>query len=127
MTRATSVIIFYQSHQILLTDCCYYTQVSYTDSWEPLVYHNYQVLFVGKPTKHWYRGILGNINDVTKHGSMVSIFIYYYLKKYCLFLWKCLSGLSYQCYVVLKSSNDYFSAYRHILWHSGKNCFLKLG
>ena len=35
MTKATFVNFFYQSYQVLLT--CYYTQVSYTGSWEPLV------------------------------------------------------------------------------------------
>ena len=35
MTKATFVNFFYRSYQVLLT--CYYTQVSYTGSWEPLV------------------------------------------------------------------------------------------
>jgi hypothetical protein len=35
MTRDTFVNFFYRSYQVLLT--CYYTQVSYTDSWEALV------------------------------------------------------------------------------------------
>jgi len=39
MTKATFVIFFCQSYQVLLT--CYYTQVSYTGSWEPLVYSKY--------------------------------------------------------------------------------------
>ena len=36
MTKATFVNFFYRSYQVLLT-CCYYTQVTYTGSWEPIV------------------------------------------------------------------------------------------
>ena len=42
MTKATFVNFFYWSYQVLLT-CCYYTQVSYTGSWEPLVSVNITV------------------------------------------------------------------------------------
>jgi hypothetical protein len=35
MTKATFVNYFYRSYQVLLT--CYYTQVSYTGSFKPLV------------------------------------------------------------------------------------------
>ena len=64
--------------KLVLTIYIYENLVSNYRKAKIFFYHNYQVLFVGKPTKRRYSGTLGNINDVTKHGSMVSIFICYY-------------------------------------------------
>ena len=65
MTKAT---FFYRSYQVLLT--CYYTQVSYTGFWEPLVFHDV-IDAIKCPSGQSLRNVVeGFIQDGTSHNAV---------------------------------------------------------